>query len=383
MRILFLCSSLEKEKDGIGDYTRKLAASVEKSDVEVLLLSFNDKYIKEQTEEEGQIPVIRIPQELTWKQKSDKISLIIKKFAPDWISIQFVIYGIQLRGIIFSSISFFKEITRGRKVHVMFHELWIAEEKQAWLKDKFIGRIQKAGILTFIKDVKPLVVHSSMPLYCLILQRNKVSAKTLPLFSNIPVVINNNTEWIWETINNQTEHEIDLANRKEILIGGIFGSFYYSSWNLHSLMIQLQREHDEHGRKIILLSFGKLGETLKYWNELKNIYKFCSFIVLGPQPEEKISQCLQVIDFGIITTPALIVGKSGSYMAMKEHGVRVFCKKSDLSFNYQIDIDKLIDPYLNQVGEETIDFSNKFSERNYLSQLGITTSIFLNDLKIS
>jgi len=383
MRILFLCSSLEKEKDGIGDYTRKLAESVEKLGVQALLVSFNDKYVSEEIHNDGNIPVIRIPLALTWKQKKDKVSKIIQKFDPEWISIQFVIYGIQLRGIIFNSIPFFKEITKGFKVEVMFHELWIAEEKEASLKDKLMGRIQKVGVLKFIKEVNPLVIHSSIPLYCLILKRNKVSAKALPLFSNIPIVINDNIEWIWEAISPQIVEKIDLRNRNEFLIGGIFGSLYYSSWNLGSLMIQLQREYEEHGRKVIILSFGKLGETLNYWNELKNTYKFCSFVLLGTQSEEKISQCLQVIDFGIITTPALIVGKSGSFMAMKEHGVRVFCKKSDLSFNYDIDVDKLIDPYLTQVGEKGIDLNNKFPERNHRSQLRITTSIFLNDLKIS
>ena len=381
MRILFLCSSLEKEKDGIGDYTRKIAESVEKRGQQVLLISFNDKHINGIIREEGKIPVIRIPMLLTWKQKEESISSFIEEFNPDWISIQFVIYGIQSKGIIFRSISFFKAIAKGHKVQIMFHELWIAEEKGATIKNKLVGKIQKAAVLRFIKVVKPLVVHTSIALYCIILLRNKINASILPLFSNIPIVRNSNTEWIWEIINRQTRIKINPINRDDFLIGGVFGSLYYSSWDLSSLAAQLQREQEKNKKRIIICSFGKLGETLKYWNELKSIYKSFIFIILGPQPEDRISGCLQVIDFGIITTPAVIVGKSGSYMAMKEHGVMTLGKKSDVSFNYPINHSNLIDPYLRQVGEEVIDFKKKSTERLYSSQLEITTHTFLNDLK--
>ena len=374
MQILFLCSSLEKEKDGIGDYTRRLAEAVQKAGNQVLLLSFNDKYIKEETREEGIVSIVRIPQDISWKQKQQRATAIIQKFEPDWISIQFISYGIQYRGIVFHAISFFKNITKGYKVQLMLHELWIAEEKEASLKDKLLGKLQKAAILSFIKNIKPLIVYTSIPLYSVILKRNKVEASVLPLFSNIPVTPDSSLEWIWEAVSKQANVTINKTSRAEFLIGGIFGSLYYSSWNLQSLMVQLQKEK----RKVILLSFGKLGATQKYWEEIKNIYKSFSFVSLGALPEGQISQCIQAIDFGIITTPALIAGKSGTFMAMKEHGVTALGKKSDISFNFPLDLANLIDPYLQQVGEEQLNFDVK---RQPNPQLEITVSQFLNDLK--
>jgi len=377
MRILFLCSSLEKEKDGIGDYTRRLAEAIQNRGNQILLLSFNDKYIKEEANEEEVVSVIRIPQHFSWKQKKEKVTSIIHKFKPDWISIQFISYGIQYRGIVFNAIPFFRNITRGYKVQVMLHELWIAEEKEASLKDKLIGKIQKVAILGFIKKIRPLVINTSIPLYNLILKRNKVNASVLPLFSNIAVTSDSNLEWIWEAINKKSGITINKTHRAEFLIGGIFGSLYYSSWNLQSLMMQLQKTQ----RKVIILSFGKLGTTEKYWEEIKSNYKSFSFLALGPLPEVKVSQCIQAIDFGIITTPVLIAGKSGSFMAMKEHGVISLGKKSDISFNFPLDLDNLVDTYLQQVGEEQLIFDSDLLKKKPSPQLKNTVSQFLNELK--
>ena len=43
MKLLFLCSSLEPGRDGVGDYTRRLAGECLRQGHEVRLLSLNDK----------------------------------------------------------------------------------------------------------------------------------------------------------------------------------------------------------------------------------------------------------------------------------------------------------------------------------------------------
>ena len=47
MRIVFLCGSLEQGRDGVGDYTRKLAGQLIRCGHNVVAVSLNDNYIKE------------------------------------------------------------------------------------------------------------------------------------------------------------------------------------------------------------------------------------------------------------------------------------------------------------------------------------------------
>jgi Trk K+ transport system NAD-binding subunit len=47
MKIAFICGSLEPGRDGVGDYTRRLAGELVKQQHEVLVIAFNDRQIKD------------------------------------------------------------------------------------------------------------------------------------------------------------------------------------------------------------------------------------------------------------------------------------------------------------------------------------------------
>ena len=140
-KILFLCSCLEPGKDGIGDYIRKLAEYCKNVGIEIFLLAINDHYIEDNYVK--YYNSCRISNKLNQKKKLLITKSIINKFQPQWISLQIMPYSLQSKGIIFNQISFFKKITLGLKIHIMFHELWIGEEKGAPIKNTLIGFLQK------------------------------------------------------------------------------------------------------------------------------------------------------------------------------------------------------------------------------------------------
>ena len=109
MTIIFLCGSLEPGSDGVGDYIRKLSAAMFKKGHMVAAIALNDRQIQRleeghQTENNVQIPVLRIPSLLPHAEKFMLASTFIEKWNPDWLSLQFVPYAFNEKGIPFGLI---------------------------------------------------------------------------------------------------------------------------------------------------------------------------------------------------------------------------------------------------------------------------------------
>ena len=91
MRILFLCSCLEPGRDGVGDYTRRLAEECAMLGHECALAALNDSFVRTTSEEkQGGLPTLRLARGSDYGAVAD----FRKKFAPDWISLQLVAYGL-------------------------------------------------------------------------------------------------------------------------------------------------------------------------------------------------------------------------------------------------------------------------------------------------
>jgi len=374
MKIVFICGSLEKGKDGIGDYTHKLCGELALQNITVVMVSISDKYVKTfETGEDDGVQFYRIPSVLSWKEKGDKlIEILITGEPVDWISIQFVAFAFNSKGLVFNVRSFFDRLKQW-KLHFMMHELWIAEEKQASLKMRLWGALQKLGILSLIKRVKPEVIQTSMPLYQKMLTRADINAGILPLFSNIGYVDAEAGE-----LSEMLPPDM-IENRSNYVMGCLFGSIYYESWDLSTLFAILKKEHERSGKRIVIISLGKLGYGKEFWDGLPAQYPFVEFVTLGAQEEQVVSKLLtNYIDFGIITTPVIIAGKSGSYMAFLEHGIPVFGKQNELTFDFAI-TDNMIDNNIITVKEGT-DF-NLPARNEPVRQLNKTAKILVQTLK--
>ncbi|RZK75975.1 MAG: hypothetical protein EOO85_12535, partial [Pedobacter sp.] len=142
MRILFICGGLAPGKDGVGDYTRKLAAKLISLTCEVSIIAINDQAVLSTQEEIQQaatsVPVLRIPKKLTWEDKLDLIEQFSANFKPDVVSFQYVPYSFHEKGLPFQMIWKLKSYFEKVNLQLMMHELWVDGNNPASIKNKIL-----------------------------------------------------------------------------------------------------------------------------------------------------------------------------------------------------------------------------------------------------
>lgn len=366
MKILFLCGSLEPGKDGVGDYTRRLAGELIRQGHDVAIVSLNDRHTQAeerivQSSEGTNILVLRIPSMFSAKKRFSLASEFINSFDPEWLSLQFVPYSFNVKGLPFGLAGKLKKIGKGRKWHIMFHELAIGLEKGVSKKNLFIGQIQLHLIRKIILTLQPKLVHTQVKLYKEILLKVGIETRVLPLFSNIPQVYSN-TE--------RAKNSISFVLFGGIHHGGDLESF--TSW-----ILDIQKQ------KIIEVYFyfvGKNGVELNNWKETldkKNIKN----AILGEQSPENISAILTKSTIGITTTPYYLTEKSGSVLAYLEHSLPVLCVSREwVPRKVNVDLLKSI-----SVKEWHPNLNIDYFITNTLKYTGgvkITTFQFLEDIKL-
>src|SRR5215469_3796117 len=156
-RIMLVCSGLEPGRDGVGDYCRRLSAELRRHGIDCLVLAFNDRYAASEIREpsEGPVSLIRLPSELSLTTRVARTRLAIAGFDPDWISLQFVSYGFNRKGLPFGETFYLPRLFRGRRVHVMMHELWVGLGVEASFKNALIGVLQKKLVVALLQRLRP------------------------------------------------------------------------------------------------------------------------------------------------------------------------------------------------------------------------------------
>lgn len=349
MKILFICSSLEPEQDGVGDYTRKLAQALIFKGNEVKIIALNDRRMNgsawqgKQADNNIEIEVLRLPENSAWKSRINAAKKFADDFNPDWISLQFVPFGFQIKGLPFSLDKKLKCISKAQW-HVMFHELSV--NKNESFKFRVWAFLQVMIIKSLLRGLKPLLITTNTEIYQHSLKKLGYKTAVLPLFSNIQRTVLNNAAALTGKVPGYL-----LQNRTSYTIGTLFGTFSFKSWDLHSLLNKLVQQY-EHG-KIIIASIGKMSSGKEFWDTLKTQYPGMIFLELGMQDISFISYWLSnYTDFGILTTLPELSGKSGSFMAFKEHGIPVLCNQPDgqlKSYNIQLDESLTIVPADNKL----------------------------------
>ncbi|MEO6228733.1 MAG: hypothetical protein ABJB11_15660 [Ferruginibacter sp.] len=195
----------------------------------------------------------------------------------------------------------------------MLHELWVGMDKETSFKFVCWGWLQKQLIRSLLKKLNPTVIHTHTDLYVKMLQTISIKAFYLPLFGNIPVIPEKLKSDKREVTRN-FEKEISF-----VLFGGI-----HTGVALEGLLSELKLYSEESRQSIILKLVGRNGGEKARW---KNEWEAAGMKVemLGEQTEAIISEILSSSSFGLSTTPASLIEKSGSVAAMKEHGLNVLC----------------------------------------------------------
>ena len=170
MKILFLCGSLELGRDGVGDYTRRLAGELIRQGHQAAIIALNDRHVEFKLDEKQEIEtisvlVLRLPSSMSANERFVQAENYIQEFNPKWLSLQYVPFSFQDKGLPIGLGRKLARIGKGRNWHVMFHELWVGMNVEASFKLKIWGIIQREITSSILKQLRPLVIHTQSKLF--------------------------------------------------------------------------------------------------------------------------------------------------------------------------------------------------------------------------
>ena len=309
MKILFLSGGLEAGKDGVGDYTRTLATECTRLGHKTFLLSLNDPWVHAPLKEERSV---RLGTKMSWPDRIKFAKSFVTESRPDMVSLQFVPFSFHPAGLNFALPKLLRALIGQIPTQVMFHEIWIGEQTDASQNARVIGFCQRKIIEAIVKGLTCQAIHTSNPVYIHLLNRRGIEAKHLPLFGSVPIVQA-------EKLERRNDHVLRL---------GMFGSIY-PEWSPNELFAQLLNLH----QPIQFSHIGRIGPGESVWTDLTERYGSGMEINrLGERSLEDLSRFFSSIDFGVATTPQLLIGKSSSVAAMLDHGLPVIVNRNDVHF---------------------------------------------------
>jgi hypothetical protein len=315
--IIFICGSIEPGRDGVGDYSRRLASELIFKGHRAAIIALNDHYVSAITQgtqySDGiEIPVSRLPSAYSAQKRFQQAQIWINEFAPQWLSLQFVPFAFHSKGLPFGVAKLLDSVGKGKKWHIMVHELWVGMDREASMKFVYWGWLQRQLIKSLFATLKPLVTHTQSNLYRCMLEKIGLKSNYLPLFGNIPVASG-------KTTFNDLAKNGD--NRGRLISFVIFGGIHPGA-PIIQFAEELKIYSKATGTKVVLKMLGRCGEEQLYWERAWQDAGL-TVEILGEQSPETISAVLSSADFGLSTTPDLLIEKSGSVAAMREHGLPI------------------------------------------------------------
>lgn len=326
MRIAFITNCLQPEKTGVGDYTLLMARECMRRQHQCCLIALNDRLLDTIYETNREIPTLRLPATWSWSRRIDHAHRFLQAFTSQWVSLQFVPYAFNNKGIIVNFSKRMQKLLHKRKLQIMFHELWIGLPQQVTYKERLIGAVQKFFVLRMIKSLQPAVIHTNNSAYAHLLKLHGYPATRLPLFGNIPVTQQLADNWLFSELQ-KVGLPIRECNRNDFWLCGFFGTLH-PVWPEQPLFKYLHQASQKYNRRIVLVAIGNLSSGNALWHDLASKYgKQFTFLHLGERPAPQISAFLNSIDLGIATAPYIVNGKSGSIAAMLDHGLPVIVNR--------------------------------------------------------
>jgi hypothetical protein len=316
MKIVFVCGSLQPGHDGVGDYTRRLAAEMLVQGHEVAIIALNDAKLNTKLEgiqrsENIDLPVLRLPAAWPTKLRFSIAKEWVHKFNPEWISLQFAIFSFHSKGFPVGLIGFLAGLGKGRRWHIMFHELWVGMSVGASIKHIFWGWLQQKIISRLIFRLKPKVIHTQSMLYFAQLTRLGFKVNHLPLFSNVPVVANFENKGVKKA--NEIKH-ISIV---------VFGTIHPQA-PVEQIVNEVILYKKAKEPEVSLTIIGRSGIEQEHWVSVWKSAGICVDI-LGEQPLARISKVLNKATIGLSTGALAMIDKSGTVAAMLAHKLPVIC----------------------------------------------------------
>ena len=315
-------------QNGIGpaDANLLLAAELTKRNHRVSLCGLSDGR-RSEVESESRVihnqtvNALHIPEAISWEERCDAFRRFLTEQNPDFVIIRFIPYSLNPKGIVWKAANALPKVLHGSSVIWLVDEIWLGEGPTNW-KHRLVGLLQRYSILRLLKASLNRLVFTNNHFNTRALQRRGVNAKTLRLFGNIPVIESDRGAWLFHEFA-RAGIPITAANRSQWLVLGIFGVFH-SDWNPDSFLSELKDRAAQHGKQVCIVGVGSLRSYEAHWeNVSKQWAASFRFLHLGCREESEVSQFLQSVDFGLTTNPYFLVGKSGTCMAMLDHGLPI------------------------------------------------------------
>ncbi len=372
MKVIFLCGSLEPGKDGVGDYTRQLSAELIKQGNSAKIISLYDTFLSAQTVDEEitdgvRLPIVRVPANLSWKERMQTVYAETENFDPDLLSLQYVPYSYNKWGTPIRLAANLNKLGRNRW-HVMVHEPYIESVKG--MKECVVLALQKLSLL-FIKQIlKPVLFHTSIISYQKRLTKIGIKSKVLELFGNIPIASD------CQELRNITRASFLTKNT----IKGVYFGTVPKYENHQKIADSLQRFYNTTNANVHLTFCGRNGRLLQKFIDtlMKNSGSRCTIVQRGELSGEDISQQFCSSDFGISRVPFDLIGKSGSVISMLEHGLPVWVpvagdKSANISSGYKNE------PYY----ENLADILSFKTEGKIKSRISATAKQMIDDISLT
>ncbi len=341
-QIALICGAMEPSLDGVGDYCRRFAAELARSGCRVLVIALRDKFFDTNAKQQRNspslvpavplgfpsdllpflemqgaadisIPVLRIPAFYSITSRTSIAARAIGWFRPDVISCQYVPYSYSAMGVPWFLPWQLRWLTRQAPLHVMLHEV---RERGGSTKSRLRGFLQfqvlrRMALLPGCWDV-----YVKWLLYASLVRRVRQNVDILPLFGNIPIADQAESLRAAQVLCPEAKrlHLIyfgmapaaEAANRISAGTGRLHGRGY----QVGRVRIRVDR-------------YGVLGpngpayvaEALEADDPDR-----VEPVRTGGLSRLKISQMLTA-HVGVSRSPLRLLGKSGSAIAMIEHGM--------------------------------------------------------------
>ena len=310
MKILFLCGKYTLGKDGVADYTLRLAHHLSKYGHDYLIVSLysqdNDLAPNEMDTIDN---LIRISSKSNPLYAISSLTSVCRRFQPDFLSLQYVPYAFNQKGLPFwlCLIPFLMQYPC--KFQFMMHELWVPTSKN--ISRIILHIFTKFCTLLILRLFKPMIIHTSNLYYQKLLQRCGFKSSLLPIFSNIQ---------IFNSTSNSNSSKIFPSTQFNFLF---FGSIR-PDWPCQLFIRSIERAlHSSNFQNITLTSIGNLGAYGdELWSDLsKKKFKNISFTKIGYVDDEEINYFMSVSHAGVCVTPVHLLGKSGVAAAFFSFGL--------------------------------------------------------------
>jgi len=379
MKIVFMCGSLEDGKDGVGDYTRRLGKKLVENGCSIGIIALHDKYVNGnllQEEEEPSMKTLRLSTHLTWQRRTTLAADFIQKVDPEWISLQFVGFAYQRYGLPLGMGSLVKEISKSRNLHIMFHELWCGMSASAPAKEVVLGKLQYWFLRMMLATLKPKRVFTNIERYAGRLKELGEQPLLVPVFSNIPLA-SRVSDVSWDEVIAKNDLQTLLTGIENKLVLGFFGSIYPIP-GFPALMQNAYEAARVLGRECCILLIG--NNSKQDLDRLSGYGLKSRVFELGMQPPGVINRAMDLVDFGVVTTPIDGINKSGGAAAWIERGIPILVSGEDPTDN-GYDLKATFGAYRVKCEEDIVEASfHKERSRQKKERLGGVADMYMRHL---